>query len=172
MSDVSEVAAKPINLSDLHQQAQRRLGLAIYHQHMDSAYHPLAQRFRAEQHGPGAALLEADLRELLACPEEALLRMVRMEADSLRCAPPSFIAHQRVVAVSEEHRRTQEGMRPRVSPGELVGQFAARGVSIRAVGADLHVTPADGLSEADRDVLRTYKAGIVAALASDQAAVI
>ncbi len=64
----------------------------------------------------------------------------------------------------------QAATRPRITPAELVQQFAARGITM-AAGLDerLHVTPADQLTPADLEVLTTHKPAILAALAAPAA---
>ena len=67
-----------------------------------------------------------------------------------------------------EHAAT----RPRMTPVELVQQFATRGITVAAgLDGNLHVTPAGQLTPGDREVLATYKPAILAVLAAPAAVI-
>ena len=111
------------------------------------------------------AATEADLRELTTVPTALLRRVYSHGAVSARCHAPldeRAIYHQQQAAAL---RTMQDLQRPRVSPAELVQRFAAAGVTIRAVGAELHVSPSGMLTPGDRELLRQFKAEIIAVLA-------
>ncbi len=166
-------------LGELHRQVQQRIALLLYGRSHDGIYAPLTQRFHRVQRGvldngtvsrtPAAqrAALEADLRELLDAPEDVLRRMVFHKATSARCQPPGAAETLRNIAAAETERQQREAMRPKLSPAELVQHFASRGITIEA-GADgnLHVRPANLLSDADRRVLAEQKPSVLAVVSA------
>ncbi len=160
-------AAAPINLADLHMQAQRRVTWAAY-QHHAQPYSPLQHRFdQVMQYGTlGArAALAADLTELLTAPDEVLKRMVYQQATNARCMSPATQQALALAGQIEVTRQAAELTRPKITPAEMVMTFASRGITITG-GPDgnLHITPANRLSEADRQLLLGHKAGILEAL--------
>jgi len=163
------LAAPPTTLDELHKAVQRRIAAATGRQH-GTDYQPLAVRLANAKRGApdiSLAALDADLQELLAASDDVLRRMVQHEATSARCVNP---ATERMLAAYRTTTMQQQNAaltRPRVTPAELVQQFAARGVTVAAgVDGNLHVTPADMLTPADREVLTACKPGILAALAA------
>lgn len=173
-----------MTLDDLHKAVQRRIGWDLNHNHSDDGYHPLVARLHAARNGmtpwgaqslqPQAdlAAFEADLRELLDVPVDVLRRMVMQRAVSARCMPPEAEAMLRQVAASTMRQEMQAMSRPRMSPAELVQSLAARGVTLSAgEGGTLRAVPADLLTAADLEVLRTYKPAILDVLAAPAAVV-
>lgn len=167
-------AAPPMTLDELHKAVQRRIAAAMGRQH-GTDYQPLAVRLtNAKRGAPGISLaaLDVDLQELLTAPDDVLRRMVQQEAASARCVNPAterMLAGYRATAMQQQ---MQNATRPRVTPAELVQRLAARGVTITAgVDGNLHVSPADMLTPADREVLTACKPGILAALATPVAVI-
>lgn len=158
-----------MSLADLHAKVQRRVGYAAFG-HAGQHYGPIAARFGQVANQPGSVAwkaLHADLTELLTTDEANLKRMAFQGASNARCMAPSalaMLAHQHAV---DTNNRATEFMRPRVTPADLVQQFASRGITITA-GADnnLLITPAGRLSDSERDLLRSHKAAILEAMAS------
>ncbi len=172
MSAAPQVAEVPKDVGTLHRLVQKRVAWVVYSLNNDNFYAPLRERFEKARQGTlsrnpaqDLAALEADLKELLDAPEDVLRRMAFQGATSARCIPPVTEAMLRTQAVADQQRRYNESLHPRVSPAELVEQFASRGIVIEA-GADgnLHVKPADRLTDADRRVLVANKPGIIQAL--------
>lgn len=171
---VTAEAAPAMTLDELHKAVQRRIAAATGRQH-GTDYQPLAVHLANAKRGASGislAALDADLQELLTAPDDVLRRMVQHEATSARCVNPAterMLAGYRATAMQQ---RMQAATRPRVTPAELVQQFTARGVTITAgVDGNLHVTPADMLTPADREVLTACKPGILAALAAPAAVI-
>lgn len=173
MSAVAVLEIAPGDLDGLHRAVQRRIGAELFLHVSDLAYRPLEARLRAVQAGlssfdPAAdrAAMESDLRELLTVPTETLRRMVQNEALNAKCVPKAFAQSQALMQVAEHHRNLQEISRPKLSPADLIGHFATRGVMIRAKNGNLHVSPAAALSEADRALLLANKPAILEALSA------
>jgi hypothetical protein len=160
----------PVGLDALHERVQTRLCTAVYG-HCNAFYEPLHQRrlMLDRVHGPARIdherALRADLVELLDADLVDLGRMVTNGAADLRCMGPAQLA---ILDGARRVRLTTpmaDAGRPRMTAGELVQRFAARGVLVVALDGNLHVSSADALSAADRAVLLEQKAGILTALA-------
>ena len=153
-----------VTLEALHKQVQQRLGSVLFDQ-PSIHYEPLRARYQAcvgnvRPFGPASARRFAGGLGGVAggagrCPEAYAWQ----QSTSARCIGPDN-GRAAVEALAQ-----QNALRPRVSPGELIQNFAARGIMIRDVDGALHVQPADRLTEADRAVLLENKPGILVALA-------
>lgn len=118
--------------------------------------------FTRGQHEALIAAFETDMRGLLACTAERFAYCVRANATS-----PAGRSHDFEL---QRHRQEQElhsatvGL-PRVQPRELLARLANAGVIVQAIDGNLHVQPAELLSEADRGALTASKAAILDHLA-------
>ena len=111
---------------------------------------------------------EVDLRAMLATDVESLRRMVMHGATRVGGISA---CDERAAAIQGMAAMTNARNLPRVQPSEVVQRFAARGVIVQALDGNLHVTPADVLTEADLGVLREHKAALLAVLARPAAVV-
>lgn len=151
----------PAALAALHRRVQEHLGGVLWDQPC-AGYAPLEQRYQNTRWltGQEGARQQAELhRDLLAiadAPVETLKRMATMLAVTVACMPPTT-PH----AVAFEALAVANAMRPRPSAAELLRRFAAQGVTITALGDNLHVQPGDRLTEDDRALLRSQKPALL-----------
>ena len=103
---------------------------------------------------------EADLRGLLALPVDRFVQCVQAGATN----PNGFNAYHAVDALRQIRLQQTSPALPRVQPRELLARLASAGVLVQAFDGNLHVQPAELLSEADRAALTVNKAAILEAL--------
>lgn len=110
--------------------------------------------------------LRDELNEMLSMDAMTLRVVVRHRSPRSNAFPAEHLvaAHRFPLAPSAPAL-------PRVQPAELVQRFAARGVVIQALDGNLHVTPAEALTVADREVLAAHKSALLAVLAQPAAVV-
>lgn len=147
----------------LHEKAQARL-LSAHPETCAITYPALRQRYdvvRARRQSREMQELAADLEAIIAAPTEACRAMWFRGAERIGGNNPLT---ERIMA-EQAALVQQNAMRPQEHPVELVRRLASRGVMVQAADGDLHVSPAEMLSDADREVLVNNKAAILAALA-------
>ncbi len=119
------------------------------------------------QHEALMAQFETDVRGLLALPAERFAYCVRANATS----PAGFSHDFELQRQREDQALHQAPALPRVQPRELLARLAGAGVIVQAIDGNLHVQPAELLSEADRAALTGNKAAILEALAMPAAVI-
>ena len=165
----------PDPLDELLRKAMQRIMVVGFGSYLTTDYAPLSDRYHYLKNGRSLfgdtlAQLKDDCMEILAMPDSRVRIMAMNRANNPSGNSVSMQLAAREAAQVQANRAAEMAQnmsaigRPRVSPAELVQQFAARGVVIQAKGGDLHVTPADALTDADRAVLAENKASILAAL--------
>ncbi len=123
--------------------------------------------FTRAQHEILIAQFETDVRGLLALPAERFAYCVRANATS----PAGFSHNFEIQRHREEQALHSAPALPRVQPRELLARLAGAGVIVQAIDGNLHVQPAELLSEADRAALLANKPDIIAALAAPAAVI-
>lgn len=106
--------------------------------------------------------LEADLRGLLALPADEFRRCVLARATN----PRGFNANHGIQAEQQARIQAMAPPMPRIQPRELLARLASAGVIVQALDGNLHVQPAELLSEADRSALAANKAALLEALSA------
>ena len=155
-------APMDMTLAGLHTAAQARL-----------ARHPAGAAFQATRYQPLAQLVNqgeqlggewrviamAACQDVLAADDVAVARMLR----DGRVSPNARTGPELVEARVAAHRAIVTPHRPRVSLAEQLSAMEGRGFRFTVDGSELRVHAPGGLmSDADRDIIRTNKAAIVA----------